>query len=271
MTDEELKALVAENSRAIAENRREIRDLRAESEKQRREDRRSWEQLRKELRASRAESERIWQEVLASRKEYREAFDASKEESERKWRKWREELRVSKEESERIWQEVLASRKEHDRTIRGLHREYGRLGNAIGGYAESLLRPSLERLLRERFGMTAFHAPLRLKDGGESLEIDLVGHAKDAIREVYAVEIKNKLRPGDFDQLFEHLRKLPRLVPEHRGKKLFGILAALEIDDQLRARAMREGIYLATIKDDIVELSSPDGFEPHVFGLRSLG
>ncbi len=256
MTDEELKALVAENSRAIT-------DLRQESDRHRQESERIWQ----ELRASRAESERKWQkrgeELRSSREGFREELRASREE-------WREEGRASRKESERIWQEVLASRKEHDRMIRGLHREYGRLGNAIGGYAESLLRPPLKRLLRERFGMKLFHAPLSLQGGGESLEIDLVGHAKDAIPEVYAVEIKNKLRPGDFDQLFEHLRKLPRLVPEHRGKKLFGILAALEVDDQLRARANREGIYLATIKDDIVELSSPDDEGPHAFGLRGL-
>ncbi len=207
MTDEELKALVAENSRAI-------RNLRKESERHR-------------------------QESRVSREEFRQ------------------ESRASREESERIWQEVLVSRKEHDQTIRSLHREYGRLGNAIGGYTESLLRPALKRLLRERFGMELFHAPLSLQGGGEDLEIDLVGHAKNAIPEVYAVEIKSKLRPGDFDQLFEHRRKLPRLVPEHRGKKLFGMLAALEIPDGLRARANKEGIYLATIKDDFVELQRP--------------
>ncbi len=227
MTDEELKALVAENSRTIAENSRAIRVL-------------------------------------------RENFEMHRQESERNWQQFQEELRVSKEESERIWQ-VLASRKEHDRTIRSLHREYGCLGNAIGGYTESLLRPPLKRLLRERFGMKYFHAPLSLQGAGEELEIDLVGHAMDAIPEVYIVEIKSKLQPADFDQLFEHLRKLPRAVPEHRGKKLFGMLAALEIHDQLRVRAMREGIYLAKVKDDIVDLTSPDDFEPHAFGLRSLG
>ncbi len=231
MTDEELKALVAENSRAI-------RELREESEKQRQEDRRSWKQLREELRASRQE--------------------------------FREELRASRQESERIWQEVLASRKDFDRVVRGLRRDVGNLGNALGGYTESLLRPPLERLLRERFGMRLFHAPLHLKSAGEGLEIDLLGHAKD-IPEVYAVEIKSKLRPGDFDQLFEHLRKLPLLVPEHRGKKLFGMLAALEIDDQLRALANRNGSDPAGRKDDSVELSSPDEFEPHAVGLRGRG
>ena len=90
--------------------------------------------------------------------------------------------------------------------------------------------------------------------------------------EVYLVEIKSQLRDESVDQLLEHLWRFPRFFPDHHGKKLFGILAALDIPENLRARALKEGFYLATIKDDGFEIVPPDdGFEPRAFGLRGLG
>ncbi|MCP4570024.1 MAG: hypothetical protein GY841_20785, partial [FCB group bacterium] len=104
---------------------------------------------------------------------------------------------------------------------------------------------------------------------GETLQIDLVAYGESD--EVYVVEMKSTLRQDAFDQLSEHMRKLPRFCPEHRGKKLYGVLTALDIPEDLRMRALNEGIYLGTIKDDVFEIVPPDDFVPRVFGLRSLG
>lgn len=61
-----------------------------------------------------------------------------------------------------------------------------------------------------------------------------------------------------------------RAFPGHRGKKLFGILAAVTIPENLRTQALKLGLYLATVKDDVFELSTPDNFVPRPFGLPSL-
>ncbi len=225
MTDEELKALVAENSLAI-------RELRASS------------------RESSQETERLWQEIRASRQA-----------SEKRWQE-------SRQEAERLWQEIVVSRQETDRLISSFNQQLGRLGNKLGDYTESLFRPSLERTMREQFGMTTILSPLHIRRNGDHLEIDMVGHAEDERREVYLAEIKSQLRQDGIDQILEDLRQFPRFFPEHRGKKLFGILGALDVPENLRAQVINKGLYLATIKDDVFEISPPDGFTPRAFGLR---
>ncbi len=215
MTDEELKALVAENSLAIRELRRESRASRQESQDLRRESKKRWQ-----------ESEKRWQESR---------------------------------------EEILASRQETDRLISSLNLQLGRIGNKLGVYSESVIPPSLERALREQFGTTKIHSPLHLKDNGDELEIDVVGTSAD---EVYLAEIKSQLRQDGIDQILDDLRRFVRFCPEHRGKRLFGILAALDIPADLRAQVVRRGLYLATIKDDVFEIAPPDGFTPHAFGLR---
>ncbi len=214
MTDEELKALVAENSLAI-----------------------------RELRASGQESEKRWQQS-------------------EKW--WQE----SRQETERLWREIRASRQETDRLISSFNRQLGRLGNKLGDYTESLFRPSLERALREQFGMTTILSPMHLQRNGDTLEIDMVGYAEDERKEVYLAEIKSQLHQDGIDQLLDDLRQFPLFFPEHRGKKLFGILAALDIPSNLRAQVFKRGFYLATIKDDVFEIVPPDDFTPRTFGLR---
>ena len=206
MTDEELRDLVAETSRAVAENSRAIREMR--------------------------------------------------EESERRWEEGREE--------------ILASRRETDRLITSLERRLGDIGNAFGVYTESMFQPSLKRILRERFGMTVIVAPQVFQLNGAEYEVDIVGHAGRASDEVYLAEIKSRLREDGIHQILEHLRRFPQAFPEHRGKKLFGILAAVTIPDNLRAQALRQGLFLATVKDDVFELSTPDDFVPRPFGLRDL-
>ncbi len=232
MTDEELKALVAENSLAIRESRQET------------------ERIWQEIRESRQETERLWQEIRASREESR----AFRQESEKRWQESR--------------QEILASRQETDRLITSFNLQLGRLGNKLGDYTESLFRPSLERALREQFGMTTIISPLHVKNGGHELEIDMVGYAEDEGKGVYLAEIKSQLRQDGLDQILDDLRQFPRFFTEHRGKKLFGILAALDIPESLRAQVVRKGLYLATIKDDVFEIVPPDGFTPRAFGLR---
>lgn len=260
VTDEELKALVAENSLAI----REMRAERAESV-------RKWEESRLDSERQRQESERWWQESRQETERLWLEIRASRQESERLWQESRQEAERQRQESERLWLEIRASREDFDRQMTSFNRQLGQIGNRLGDYTESLFRPSLERALREQFGMTVVTAPQRIRYYDEAFEFDMVGHAGDEIDEVYLVEIKSRLREDGIDQLLDQLRQFPRLFPEHRGKKLYGILAALDAPEPLRAKALKEGFYLATIKDDVFEIVPPgDGFEPRAFGLRGL-
>ncbi len=231
MTDDELRDLVAETSRVAADNSRAIREMREESE-------RRWQEWQKQSQANREQSERRWQE---SRKQWQESRE-----------------------------EILASRRETDRLITSLERRLGEIGNAFGLYTESMFQPSLKRILRQRFGMTVIIAPQKFQIDGAEYEIDVVGHAGEKSDEVYLAEIKSQLRDDGIQQILEHLRRFPQVFPEHRGKKLFGILAAVTIPDNVRIHALKQGLYLATVKDDVFELSTPDDFVPRPFGLRSL-
>ncbi len=210
-----------------------------------------------------AETSRVAAENSRAIAENNRAIRQMREESDRRWQ-----------ESQRQWQEsreeIIASRRETDRLITDLNRRFGEIGNALGLYTESMFQPSLKRVLRQRFGMTIITSPQKFHIDGDDYEVDLVGHAGAASDEVYLAEIKSQLREDGIHQILEHLGRFPRAFPEHRGKKLFGILAAVTIPENLRSQALKQGLYLATVKDDVFELSMPDDFVPRPFGLRSI-
>ncbi len=216
-----------------------------------------------ELRDLVAETSRVVAENSRAVAENSRAMREMREESEQRWAESQKQWQESRE-------EILASRRETDRLITSLERRLGELGNAFGTYTESMFVPSLKRILRERFGMTVITAPQKFQINGADYEIDVVGHAGQESDEVYLAEIKNRLREDGIHQILDHLRRFPQAFPEHRGKKLFGILAAVTIPDNLRVQALKQGLFLATVKDDVFELSTPDDFEPRPFGLRSL-
>ncbi|MEM7585716.1 MAG: hypothetical protein AAF560_20165 [Acidobacteriota bacterium] len=79
------------------------------------------------------------------------------------------------------------------------------------------------------------------------------------------VEVKSHLRDEGIDQMLRCLKEVPEFMPQHRDKRLFGIIAAVDIPEQLRKRALREGLYLARINDETFTLDVPDDFEPRSF------
>ncbi len=223
-----------------------------------------------ELRDLVAETTRVAAENSRAIRANSRAIREMREESERRWEESQRRWEVSQRQWQESREEILASRRETDRLITSLERRLGDIGNALGLYTESMIQPSLKRILRERFGMTVIIAPQIFQLNGAEYEVDVVGHAGDASDEVYLAEIKTRLREDGIDQILEHLRRFPQAFPEHRGKRLFGILAAVTISDNLRTQALRQGLFLATVKEDVFELSTPDDFVPRPFGLRSL-
>ncbi len=177
-------------------------------------------------------------------------------------------IRESRRETDRLWREIRALRQETDRLIGSYDLGPWGLGDELGVDIEDLFRPLLERAMREQFGMTVFWSPMRLWHQGEVLEIDVVAHAGSDPDEVYLAKIRSRLRHDDIGQILDDLRQFPRFFPEHRGKRFFGILAALEIPEDLRAQVIKKGLYLATIKDDVFEIVSPDGLALYAISLR---
>jgi hypothetical protein len=179
------------------------------------------------------------------------------------------ELTKSQQETDRRMQETDRRMQETDlqiqetgRQIRELGKQIGGLGEKFGSFTEGLALPSMEQILRTRFGMEVVSPSVRVSKGGQHLEIDVLAYANGAINAAYLVEVKSHAREESIVQMKTLLTRFRQFFPEHSDKRLYGILAAVDLSGELRGRALREGFYVARIHDQVFELDVPADFQP---------
>jgi hypothetical protein len=165
-------------------------------------------------------------------------------------------------ETDRRMQETDLQIQETGRQIRELGKQIGGLGEKFGSFTEGLALPSMEQILRTRFGMEVVSPSVRVSKGGQHLEIDVLAYANGAINAAYLVEVKSHAREESIVQMKTLLTRFRQFFPEHGDKRLYGILAAVDLSGELRGRALREGFYVARIHDQVFELDVPADFQP---------
>ncbi|HEY0556160.1 MAG TPA: DUF3782 domain-containing protein [Thermoanaerobaculia bacterium] len=149
--------------------------------------------------------------------------------------------------------------------LREIGRQLGALGEKIGGPTEGMAFPSMRELLEERFQMNVVAPRVRARRNGRSLEVDVLAYSNAQVNEVYVVEVKSHLREDGLEQMKKILREFRDFFPEHKDKKIYGILAAVDAPEDVQERVLREGIYLARIHDEEFELDVPKDFEPRAY------
>ena len=152
-----------------------------------------------------------------------------------------------------------------DRETRELKLQLGRLGQKFGGFTEGMALPSMQKILRQRFGMNVVSPRLSARRNGRSIEVDVLAYSNADVNEVYVVEVKSHLREEAIEQIKRIMRELRDFLPEHANKKIYGILAGVDIPEDVQRRVLREGIYLARIHDEEFAIEVPEGFKPTVF------
>ncbi|MFI3194818.1 MAG: DUF3782 domain-containing protein, partial [Methylococcaceae bacterium] len=79
------------------------------------------------------------------------------------------------------------------------------------------------------------------------------------------VEVKSHLREEAITQLNNLMANFKTLFPEHKDKKLYGIIAAVDMSEILKQRVLSAGFYMARIQDETFSLDVPDDFQAQCF------
>ena len=155
--------------------------------------------------------------------------------------------------------------KETSKQLKELGQQIGGLGKKFGSFTEGLALPSMTKILRERFKMEVISPSVRVSKNGIDAEIDVLAYANSAINEVYVVEVKSHLREEAITQLNNLMANFKTLFPEHKDKKLYGIIAAVDMSEILKQRVLSAGFYMARIQEDTFTLDIPDTFQAKCF------
>lgn len=170
-------------------------------------------------------------------------------------------------ETGRRMQETDRRMQETDRQIKQLGKQLGELGNKFGTFTEGMALPSMSKILRERFGVNEISPRRQSRLNSETLEVDVLAFDNTGRRnEAYVVEVKSHLKEDAIDQILQTISDVPRFFPYLKDRKIYGIIAAVYIPENLREAVIKQGLYLAQLSDDNFKLIVPRNFKPRPFG-----
>ncbi|MFM6493032.1 MAG: DUF3782 domain-containing protein [Microcystis panniformis] len=175
------------------------------------------------------------------------------------------EVSQQQKETDRQQKENAQQQKKTDKQLKELGQQIGGLGAKFGSFTEGLALPSMEKILRQRFGMKVVSPSVRASEDGQHLEIDVLAYTNGELNTAYIVEVKSHAREESITQLKSILQRFRSFFPEHKDKKLYGILAAVDLSPELREKILQEGFYVARIHDQVFELDIPDNFQPQTY------
>ena len=182
-------------------------------------------------------------------------------------RQLKETDRQLKETDKRLSKQISATDKQLKETDKQLSKQMKELGKQIGGlgrkfgsFTEGLALPSMQKILQEKFNMEIISPSVRIHKEGRDMEIDVLAYTNSDVNEVYVVEVKSHLREEGIFQLQKIMDSFRRFFPEHNNKKLYGILAAVDMTTELKEKILSLGFYTARIKEDIFSLDVPADF-----------
>ena len=191
---------------------------------------------------------RLFQETSLQFQETDRKFketDRKFKETDRKFQETAREIQetaLQSKETDRQMQETDRRMQETDRQIKELGKQIGGLGAKFGSFTEGLALPSMETILRQRFGMEVISPSVRVSKAGQHMELDVLAYANGAVNQAYIVEVKSHAREASIAQLKTQLQRFRAFFPGHHGKALFGILAAVDMSDSLKHQALQEGL-----------------------------
>ncbi len=207
-----------------------------------------------------AELKELLANLIQSQQETGRYLEESTKETEKRFKETDKQFKETLKET---FKETNKQFKETDKKLKELAKQIGGLGNKFGSFTEGMAFPALEKLLRRRFGMEVVTTRTRAKQNGTIMEIDVLAYAQEG--DVFIVEIKSHLRAEDLEQIKHILTDFPKFFPQYANRPRYGILAAVDIPENLKQQVLTAGIYLATINDEQFTLQIPKHFQAKSF------
>ena len=183
----------------------------------------------------------------------------SQKETDRQLKETDHQLRESQTETDRQLQEV-------GRKLKETTRQLDDLGNKFGSFAEGMALPSMSKLFLDDLGMASFAPRQKRKVNGQSLELDGFAYGDREQPVAYVIEVKSHLKQEDIGQVLKTIEAFPKFFPDHAHRIVYGVIVAVDVADNARNLALKEGLYLARLSEDAFSLQVPRNFKPRGFG-----
>ncbi len=155
--------------------------------------------------------------------------------------------------------------KEWKKTDKKMREVMGLFTSQWGKMMEALVKPDALRLFQER-GIQVNYCMRRVEArvGGRNMELDLL---LENGQEVIVLEVKTTLKLDDVKEFMaEELGEFLTFFPRYRNYRIYGGVAALDVDEGVDKYAYRNGLFVLMVGGGVVQIKNDDKFRPKNFG-----
>ncbi|MEM1242655.1 MAG: DUF3782 domain-containing protein, partial [Cyanobacteria bacterium P01_H01_bin.26] len=130
------------------------------------------------------------------------------------------------------------------------NRAVNSLSSRWGRFVENIVAPAALRLFQEQ-GMAVQEVYQRVRSarGNRNLEIDILVVDDDV---AVAIEVKSRLTQDSIRQVLRSLEQFKLAFPHYASYRLYGAVAAIEIDKDVDTYAYNQGLFLIQQSGDSV-------------------
>lgn len=137
------------------------------------------------------------------------------------------------------------------------------LSSRWGRFVENMVAPAVLRLFQSQgFNVQEVYQRVRSARERPNLEIDILVVDDDV---AVAVEVKSRLTQDSVRQVLRSLDRFKTAFPHYADYRLYGAVAAIEIDKDVDTYAYNQGLFVIQQAGDSVEISSIPGFVPRTW------
>jgi hypothetical protein len=150
--------------------------------------------------------------------------------------------------------------KELEKVATNTSREVAGLTTRWGQFVENLVEPGVVRLFQER-GIQVKETARRMTSNRleAPMEIDIWAVDGDV---AVAIEVKSRLSQGDVDGFLDTLSRFRLAFPHYGDYRIYGAVAAIEIDRGVDRYAYQRGLWVIKQTGDTVTLANDLNFQP---------
>jgi hypothetical protein len=150
--------------------------------------------------------------------------------------------------------------KELEKVATNTSREVAGLTTRWGQFVENLVEPGVVRLFQER-GIQVKETARRMTSNRleAPMEIDIWAVDGDV---AVAIEVKSRLSQGDVDGFLDTLSRFRLAFPHYGDYRIYGAVAAIEIDRGVDRYAYQRGLWVIKQTGDTVTLANDLDFQP---------
>ncbi len=209
--------------------------------------------LFQESERQRQETERILRESLErSQADFDRRMAESKAEADR--RAAEADRRAAEAEARLARAEAIAA--QANQAVNNLSSRWGR-------FVENLVAPAVLRLFQSRgIAVQEVYQRVRSARGNRNLEVDILAVDDDV---AVIVEVKSRLTQENIRQCLQTLEQFKSAFPHYTNYRLYGAVAAIEIDGEVDIYAYNQGLFVIQQAGDTVEISNVKDFIPRTW------